>query len=185
MGSGFGHWPVRGVPPTRPPTGASAAARAGARPPSTRRLQTAQHRRTGHRQAPPAPRRGHQIRQTRLRLARHHRRRLHQDLAPRPSPMIYRTGSRDHLPYDDQRVVRGCSDQGVPSMNRCGWRPSTCDLVGALIWVGLSGQYSPSRDSNQANVWAGWPQPGRRQLQEAPGGLAVPRVDGPWNPGPV
>jgi hypothetical protein len=57
----------------------------------------AQHRRARLRQAPPAPRRRHPPRQTRPHLARHHRRSLNQNLAPRPRPMIYGTrSSPDH-----------------------------------------------------------------------------------------
>jgi hypothetical protein len=63
-------------PAARRPGARPAAARQLRRPAARvrpRRLQAAQHRGTGFRQAAPAPRGGHQVRQTRLRLARNRR----------------------------------------------------------------------------------------------------------------
>lgn len=53
-------------------------------------LQEAQHRRADHQQAEAVPGRGHALRQTRLRLPRHHHRRSPRHLAPH---MIDRTRS--------------------------------------------------------------------------------------------
>ena len=71
-------------PRTRGPDPQPAPARQPGRPAARlrpRRLQAAQHRRARLLPAPPAPRRRHPVRQTRLHLARNRRRRLDPDLA--------------------------------------------------------------------------------------------------------
>ena len=71
------------------------------------RLQAAQHRRTCLRPAPSAARRGHPVRQTRLRLARNRRCRLNPDLAPPSRPMIYGTRSSGASPQPKRGMSWG------------------------------------------------------------------------------